>query len=84
MTILLAMAALAWFIDQRTYKIIMKLKELAALLNALNDQVKKIATEVQALKDSLSDVDLPAEAQTALDNLTTTLKTVDDINEDKT
>ncbi len=59
-----------------------KLSELAGTLTALNDAVTKIATEVQALKDSLTNVDLPADAQTALDNLTASLKAVDDLNTD--
>lgn len=59
-----------------------KLNELEGKLTALNTQVGKIAAEVQALKDSLTNVEIPAEAQTALDNLTAALQKVDDLNED--
>lgn len=59
-----------------------KLNELAGLLTSLNDTVTKIATEVQALKDALANTDIPADAQTALDNLSASLKLVDDLNPD--
>lgn len=65
-------------------KILMKINELAGALTALDTEVQKIATEVQALKDSLSNVDLPPAAQTALDNLTAHVKAVDDLNPDAT
>jgi len=64
------------------HQILMKLTDLAATLTALDTEVQKIGTEVQALKNSLTNVDLPADAQTALDNLTTHLKAVDDLNPD--
>ena len=66
-------------LEQRTN---MKISELAANLTALTNLVTKINVEVQALKNSLSDVELPPEATAALDNLTTALKGVDDINPD--
>lgn len=61
-----------------------KLSELAGLLSDLNTKVEKVRIEVQALKDALEadDVDLPPEAQAALDNLTAALQAVDDINPD--
>lgn len=59
-----------------------KLSTLKDQLEALNTQVSKIATEVQTLKDSLEDVEIPADAQAALDNLSAALKAVDDINAD--
>lgn len=61
----------------------MKVSELAAALTTLNTQVEKVRVEVQKLKDSLSDVDLPPEAEQALASLTTALKAVDDINVDE-
>lgn len=60
----------------------MKVSELAAALTALNTQVEKVRVEVQKLKDSLADVDLPVEAQQALDSLIASIKGVDDINPD--
>jgi len=63
-------------------KILMKVSELAGVLTILDTEVQKIGTEVQALKDALANVDLPADAQTALNNLTTHLKAVDDLNPD--
>lgn len=62
--------------------IMAKLSTLADTLNKLSDQVDKIKVEVQALKDSLVDVDLPVGAVTALERLTTALQGVDDINPD--
>ncbi len=60
----------------------MKLNELAGALDAVNTKVEKVRAEVQALKDSLTDVDLPPDAQAALDKLTATVQSVDDINPD--
>lgn len=60
----------------------MKVSELADTLTALSDQVDKIAKEVQALKDALTNVDIPANAQAALDRLTAAIKGVDDLNPD--
>jgi predicted nuclease with TOPRIM domain len=64
--------------------IMAKLSELAKQLGTLNERVQKIHDEVKKLKDSLSDVDLPAEAQTALDNLDTALSGLDELNPDAT
>jgi hypothetical protein len=52
------------------------------VITALDTKVQKIAVEVQALKDSLANTEIPAAAQTALDNLTTHLQAVDDLNPD--
>lgn len=74
-------------------RILMKVSEVEAFVKQVDDgvqamstEVSKIAIEVQALKDSLGDVEIPAGAQTALDNLSThatavatALKAVDDI-----
>lgn len=54
----------------------MKLADLGAALAALDTTVNGIKTEVDALKASLTNVDLPADAQTALDNLTTHIAAV--------
>lgn len=62
--------------------IMAKLSELSGALSALADQVDKIAKEVEALKAALADVEIPAEAQAALDRLTTAIKGVDDLNPD--
>lgn len=59
--------------------ILMKVSEVAPVLIKLSTQVDKISTEIAALKASLSDVDLPPEAQTALDNLTTHVQAADDL-----
>lgn len=59
-----------------------KVSELEGKLTTLTTQVTKIATEVQALKDALANVEIPEAAETALANLTTALKAVDDLNED--
>lgn len=60
----------------------MKLSELTPVLTALGDKVDKIKTEVQALKDSLADVELPSGAQAALDRVIASVGAVDDINPD--
>lgn len=64
--------------------ILMRLNELATNLTALADQVDKIVKEVQALKDALTNVDLPPEATAALDRLSAAIKTADDLNPDAT
>lgn len=64
-------------------RIMAKVNELAAIIDGLNTKVEKVRVEVQALKDSLSNVDLPADAQAALDRLTASIQTVDDINPDQ-
>lgn len=60
----------------------MKVNELSAKFDALTSQVGKIATEVAALKSALENVDLPADAVTALERLETAVKGVDDLNPD--
>ena len=63
-------------------RINVKLSELSAKLTAVADQVDKVKTEVQNLKDSLTNVELPADAQAALDRLTESVNAVDAINPD--
>lgn len=62
--------------------IMAKITTLGAALTALADQTDKIGKEIQALKDALVDVEIPADAQAALDRLTASIKTADDLNED--
>jgi uncharacterized coiled-coil DUF342 family protein len=62
--------------------IMTKVSEVAALINDLRGKVTKIHQEVQTLKDSLNDVDLPPEAQAALDNLSASLSALDELNPD--
>lgn len=62
----------------------MKVSELEARLDDETARVTKIAAEVQVLKDSLSDVDLPQAAVDSLDRLSAALKSVDDLNPDST
>ena len=61
-----------------------KISELPGILSALVVGVDKIIEEVQALKDGLGDTEIPAEAQTHLDNLTARLQALDDLNPDAT
>ena len=63
-------------------KIIMKLSELAGNLKVLGDHVEKVRTEVQSLKDSLTNTELPQDAQDSLDRLSALVKSVDDITPD--
>lgn len=76
-----------WLISRKALtqlenKIMAKVSELAGILTSLQTQVAKIQVEVQALKVSLENIDIPPEAQTALDNLTASLQAVDDLNAD--
>lgn len=61
----------------------MKLSELAAALTTVGDQVTKakdeIVAKITALEASLSDVEIPAEAQTNLDALKALAQALDDI-----
>lgn len=69
-------------IEQLREHIDMKLNELNAALTAVNDTLAKVQAEVEALKGSLSNVDLPADAQASLDKLSALAKAIDDINPD--
>lgn len=60
----------------------MKVNELEARLDAETARVTKIAAEVQVLKDSLSNTDLPDAAVASLERLSTALAAVDDLNAD--
>ena len=60
----------------------MKLSELNTALTTVNDTLTRVQAEVQALKDSLSDVDIPAEAQASLDKLVSLAKAIDELNPD--
>lgn len=62
----------------------MKLSQLNATLTEVGDKLDKVAAEVQALKDALADVDLPAEAQASLDRLVAAAQALDDLNPDAT
>lgn len=63
-------------------RINMKLSELNTALSAVNTTLEKVQAEVQKLKDSLADVDLPADAQASLDRLTALAAAIDEINPD--
>lgn len=60
----------------------MKISELAAKLSNQTEKVEKIITEIQALKDSLSDVELPQEAIDAMGRLDAALQAADELNPD--
>lgn len=60
----------------------MKLSELKGAVDAVNSQLEKVAAEVQALKDSLADAEIPADAQASLDRLAELTKNIDEINPD--
>ncbi len=61
----------------------MKLSELSAMVVAISDQIAKAKIEVlakiTALEVALADVELPAEAQVALDGLKAKAQELDDI-----
>lgn len=52
-----------------TDKIMAKLTGLEGRLNAVNDKLTTIATEIQNLKTALTDVDIPEAAEAALEKL---------------
>lgn len=59
-----------------------KLSELAGLIEGVNTRLDKVKTEVQALRDSLGDVEIPASAQASLDKLAALAQAIDEINPD--
>ena len=59
-----------------------KLSTLGGTLATVLSTLEKVVVEVQALKDSLGDVEIPADAQESLDKLTALAKTLDDLNPD--
>lgn len=75
--------AAVWITNKQQQENIMaKLSELAGILTAANDKLDKVKTEVEALQASLTDVELPAAAQAALDRLVGTAQRLDDLNPD--
>lgn len=60
-----------------------KLAEIASRLETVDATLKKasaeIVTEIGNLREALADVDLPAEAETALEAIEATAKQLDDI-----
>jgi hypothetical protein len=63
-------------------KLMSKLNELAGNLTAVVDTLEKVKGEVTALKDSLTNVELPPDAQAALDKLVATSAALDALNPD--
>lgn len=59
-----------------------KLNELAGNLTAVVDTLEKVKGEVAALKESLTNVELPPDAQAALDKLVATSAALDALNPD--
>jgi len=62
-------------------KLIMKVSELAAVLEAVRSQIKKASTEIMAKIEALSssDPDLSPEALAALSDIKASAKALDDI-----
>lgn len=69
-------------LQRKVNNMAIKVSELAGALTVVNDRLTKIQGEVQALKEALSNTEIPADAQTALDNLNSLTKNIDDINPD--
>lgn len=65
----------------------MKVSELATALGAIETQITKaqdeIVKEIQALKDALADVEVPAEATASITRLSTLAQALDDLNVDQ-
>ena len=62
--------------------IMAKLSTLAGTLATIETTLTKVKAEIEALKASLGDVELPAEAQASLDRLTALSTALDDLNPD--
>lgn len=64
----------------------MNITEATAKLNSLGDQLEKASTEIlkeiETLKAATVNVQLPAEAEAAIDRLTAKAQALDDINPD--
>ena len=64
----------------------MKLSELATTMTAVSDQLAKaqseIVAQVAALQTALADVEVPAEAQAAIDFITAIAAALDALNPD--
>lgn len=71
-------------------RIMTKLSELPAALEAVSTHLDKVTTEVtglktefQEFKDQVANQDLSPEAQAALDKVTARVQALDELNEDK-
>lgn len=64
--------------------IMAKLSDATTKLQTLGDQVEKVKTEIQALKDASQNMDTTPEFDAALDRLTTAIQGADDLNTDAT
>lgn len=68
-------------------KVMTTVNELAAQLNQVNEQLNKakveIVAQVQALEGALQNVEIPAEAQDALNSIVATAQALDDLNPDQ-
>ena len=64
-------------------RIMTKLSELATILNGIDTKLDKakdeILAQIAALEAALTDVEIPTDAQTALDNLSNVAQSLDDI-----
>jgi uncharacterized membrane protein YvbJ len=73
-------------LEKVTKRIMAKLSTLATTLIGVKDQLEKgkqeILARIENLETALADVDLPAEAETALEALKTSAQGIDDINPD--
>jgi hypothetical protein len=61
----------------------MKLSELAGAIDGVTTKMRKIKGEVEKLKASTADVQVPSEAQQAFDQLTAFTQETDDLNPDQ-
>lgn len=69
---------------KRHQEIMAKLSTLGGTLTAIETTLNKVKTEVEALKNQLGDVDLPADAQATLDRLSALATALDELNPDAT
>lgn len=75
-------------IERKEVRILMKLNEVATILNAIDEKLTKakgeIVAEIAGLKDALTNVELPAEAAEKLAALEASAQGLDDIVPDVT
>lgn len=69
-------------INRKLETIMAKLADLATRLTGIETVLNKVKTEVEALRASLENVDLPPDAEAALGRLEAIAKTIDELNPD--
>jgi len=69
--------------NERYETVMAKLSTLAGTLAAIESTLGKVKLEVEKLKESLGDVEIPADAQDSLTRLTALSAALDELNPDE-